>query len=458
MSAGEDQKETVTPGGMDEVVADERVEVEGTEGGEAGASGVEHIVEEDMEAGNEAKARGNTEYKAGNYRGAVEAYTEAIAHAPSEPAFHANRSMAYIKLEKYHEALEDSLKAIELKPDYLKAHLRAGTCYRMMGEFSKARAQLNVVISADAGNTTASSELGLITVVERDMAQGYELLAAGQARPAFSAFKSAQRVAPLSKKVLMGIAETYLALGQHAEASSMASRVLRESGDRNVDALYVRGVAHYYLENFDLAINHFRMAVQYDPDHKKSMAMLKQVRKLTKAKARGNEAFKARNFADAIEAYTAALAIDPKHDAFNAKLYNNRAAAAIHLGDYDSAEADCNAAIAADSGYAKAYARRGSVRLEKEMYQEAVYDYERAVQLEPESRSFKSELRSAKHELKKSLRKDLYKILGVTKRATDSEIKKAYRKLARTWHPDKHATADEADQAAAAEKFKDIQH
>ncbi|MBI5310988.1 MAG: molecular chaperone DnaJ [Actinobacteria bacterium] len=48
--------------------------------------------------------------------------------------------------------------------------------------------------------------------------------------------------------------------------------------------------------------------------------------------------------------------------------------------------------------------------------------------------------------------KDPYKVLGVAKNATESEIKKAYRKLARKWHPDQNAGNKQAE-----EKFKDIQ-
>ena len=50
---------------------------------------------------------------------------------------------------------------------------------------------------------------------------------------------------------------------------------------------------------------------------------------------------------------------------------------------------------------------------------------------------------------------DPYSVLGISRDASDEEIKKAYRKLSRKYHPD--ANINNPNKAQAEEKFKEVQ-
>ncbi|RXM29931.1 RNA polymerase II-associated protein 3 [Acipenser ruthenus] len=106
-------------------------------------------------------------------------------------------------------------------------------------------------------------------------------------------------------------------------------------------------------------------------------------------KEKGNDLFKEGKYDDAIECYTRGMTADP----YNPVLPTNRAAAFFRLKKYAVAESDCNLAIALDTNYTKAYARRGAARFAQKKTEGAKEDYEMVLKLDPENFEAQNELK-----------------------------------------------------------------
>ncbi|XP_059181867.1 RNA polymerase II-associated protein 3 [Centropristis striata] len=109
-------------------------------------------------------------------------------------------------------------------------------------------------------------------------------------------------------------------------------------------------------------------------------------------KEKGNAFFKDGNYEDAIECYTRGMGADP----YNPVLPTNRATSFFKLKKYAVAESDCNLAIALDSNYFKAYARRGAARFALNKYDSALEDYEMVLKLDPGNVEAQNEVKKIK--------------------------------------------------------------
>lgn len=158
---------------------------------------------------------------------------------------------------------------------------------------------------------------------------------------------------------------------------------------------------------------------------------------------------------DAHKLYTEALEIDPLNTEINSKLFCNRALMNTKIGNIRDAITDSTSALSINPTYLKALLLRAKCYTDMENYEESVKDYEAAFKIE-KTHEIKQALKEAKMLLKKSKRKDYYKILGIDKHASDDEIKKAYRKRALVHHPDRHASASDDEKREQEKKFKEV--
>jgi DnaJ family protein C protein 3 len=75
--------------------------------------------------------------------------------------------------------------------------------------------------------------------------------------------------------------------------------------------------------------------------------------------------------------------------------------------------------------------------MDAENFEAAVRSLNQAKEHHPGSQQLNQLLQSAQVELKRSKKKDYYKVLGLTRDADELQIKSAYRKMVKVHHPDK---------------------
>ena len=73
-----------------------------------------------VQAAEELKKKGNEALKKGDADEAIKLYTEAIQLDPNNHVLYSNRCAAYMRQEKYSQALEDAEATIKIKPDWAK--------------------------------------------------------------------------------------------------------------------------------------------------------------------------------------------------------------------------------------------------------------------------------------------------------------------------------------------------
>eukprot|EP00095_Tigriopus_kingsejongensis_P003055 maker-scaffold101_size371023-snap-gene-0.23 protein:Tk03055 transcript:maker-scaffold101_size371023-snap-gene-0.23-mRNA-1 annotation:"-like protein subfamily c member 7" len=403
---------------------------------------------------DQKKDQGNEQYKTKNYREALQLYSEAITLDPQCPAYYSNRSACHMMLAQFNEGLNDAKTSVELDSEFTKGYIRMVKCCIALGEVASAKQALQKALAIEPNNVALITEKNSLDTLERFKEDALLAHHNKDYRKALFCLDRALTIGTACRNLKILRAECLAFLGRTPESQEVATDLLRLDG-MNVDAMYVRGLCLYYEDNVDKAFSHFQKVLMFAPDHTKARHIYKKAKTLKQKKEEGNTAFKSAKLDDAYKLYSEALEIDPCNKMTNAKLYFNRGTVAARMQKYKQSVEDCSAALKLDEGYQKALLRRAKSYMGIENFEEAVRDYEKALMLD-RSMETKKLLQHAKLELKKSKRKDYYKILGVSKTASEDEIKKAYRKRALVHHPDRHSSATEDEKKEHEKKFKEV--
>jgi len=399
------------------------------------------------------KDKGNKHYADGLFHEAITTYSEAIDRYVC-PTYYYNRSQCYFKLGNLSVALEDAKQAVELNPTYSKAHARVLRCLILMGRAEESRRHYDFLSHSVKESKEVTSEV--------EFGKTFEKLKEDIEK--YSTREEWRSVAYYCQRLLEQVPTLTAYKIKRAEALVLNKRVLEavdivmdvlRLDNRNVDAIFVRGLIFFYQGNVDKAVDTFKHAVQLAPDHSKSITYLKKIKCIKKNKDEAGELLKQEKVSDALEIYQKTIQIEPCNDLINSKLYFNVSICYAKLKKNSEALTAVNEAIKLDGNYFKAKLKQVHLLIENEKYDDAVREAESLYRTNKDQ-SVRALLDKAKTELKRSKQKDYYKILGIARNATEDDIKKAYKKKALLHHPDRHSNATPEEKKEHETKFKEL--
>ncbi|XP_019426216.1 PREDICTED: dnaJ protein P58IPK homolog [Lupinus angustifolius] len=357
-----------------------------------------------------------------------------------------------IKVKRYTEALDDLNAAIEADPNLSEAYLFRASVLRQLCRYEQSERSYKKVLELKPGHSTAEKELSQLLQAKSALETAQSLYDLGNFTKSLEYIDKVVLVfSPACTKAKLLKVSLLIGDKDYEGAIAESGFILKED-ENNLDALLLRGRAYYYLADHDVATRHFQKGLRLDPEHgelKKAYFGLKNL--LKKSKSAEDNAGKGK-LRVAVEEFKTALAVDPDHLAHNVHLHLGLCKVLVRLGRGKDALNSCSDALKIDEELTEALVQRGEAKLLTEDWEGAVEDIKSAAQKSPQDRNIREALMRAEKALKMSKRKDYYKILGISKTASAAEIKRAYKKLALQWHPDKNVGNREEAEA----KFREI--
>ena len=190
---------------------------------------------------------------------------------PQIISVYGNRSAVYLMLGQPKLALEDAKTAISLDPNFIKGWNRVARCSVLLGDILAAKRAVSHLLrlgedTSLEGNNIESLEKFEVLTMQAIHEKDY--------RKAVWSIDKALEMATHCVKLKICRAECLAFLGRCEEASEVAVSILQVD-NKNVDAMYVRGLCLYYEDDIDKALSFLSTVLKYAPDHSKAMNRFK---------------------------------------------------------------------------------------------------------------------------------------------------------------------------------------
>jgi DnaJ family protein C protein 3 len=404
----------------------------------------------------------------GNAQDALVYFDVAIARDPQNYLTFFRRGAAYLSLGRAQQAQHDFDKVLELKPGFEGALVQRATIRARKADWAAARKDYEAAGKAEE-------------IAQLDEAQGAAILAQeavekGDWEACVSHAGTAIVVAGGAYDIRKTRAHCRFEKGEVIEGISDLQHLLQINKGDIEPHLQSSAMAFYSLGETEKGLKHIAQCLQSDPDSKACMKLRRREKNLEKDLKKVRSHFEKRQFATASKLLIdrgeeePGLLKEVKQDfqdyieqgyiyknspqGLYQELVEKTCEAYVEMGNLKKGNVYCIEALQLNPTSLYGLIHKGQLQLESDDFEDAVRTLDSAKEHHPQSQKVHDLLSKAQTLLKRSKTKDYYKVLGVSRDADERDIKKAYRKLSKTFHPDKasaqNMTPEDAQKKMAA--------
>ena len=400
------------------------------------------------------KERGNALFKEKRYADAIKFYEKALDLNPSAEVLFSNKGTCKKCLKQYKEAIQDYKKALELNPKNTKNMNRLASVYIIKGQLGDAKILQEKALNLEPYNSTYREQMTTIEKILEDETKLNDKINEKKFEDAEEVCKRMiDKVSDFSDLKLKYI-KILIENVKLTEALQYINNEVNFEDKKNEEFDYLTALCLYYDGQYDKAKKQINL-MKTKGNKTDTTDLLNKVSTIESVKNKGNEIFKQKKYEEAIEEYTKILEFDPNNKKFNSLILANRALCYQKLNKHVEALRDSNQSIKLNPFYARGYIKRGNVYMELKMFDDARADFQKAKDLDPNVAGVEGYLSEANQNAEKARKRDYYAILGVDKNADEKEIKRAYKKMAMKYHPDRNSESEESKKMAE-KKFIDV--
>lgn len=395
-------------------------------------------VEKHLETGKQLLATGQL-------GDALTHFHHAIDADPNNYMAFYRRGTVYLAMGKFKSASSDLSRVLELKPDFDSARMQRANVYLKKGSFEEAIEDYQKIIKHDSSNSEAKERLDKTYSIISNLENGQQLMDSENFPEAIEIFNQILESCPWSTAVHEYRSECYLNIGEVGKAIIDIHALSKLIPD-NTKAFYRLSELHYSLGDADLALNDIRDCLKLDPDHKQCSNYYKMLRKLNKLIERMKKSHDEGDYSECVQTATTIKNLDSNSLQFFLKSQSYICSCQTKNKDSVQAIKSCSEYLRRNPDDAETLYNRAQAYILEEDLDNAQSDCQKAHEFEKSQRT--SECVDKINKLiKQGKKRDYYKILGLKRNCNSKAVNKAYRKLAKKWHPDNYNDPIEKEKA-----------